>query len=166
MAKVSISGSIIEQCDCSVMPFLDTSTYLDSSDNAILEITPPNWTTFARVAYHMNAITLIRPSDIKHASFTDGVYHFKQSVCPNDKTAVEWCYLNVCCAKERLKKLACQYLDTDEKLSDILDIKFGLQIAQEMMNDDSCDKSKVIDLYNTLCKQIDSLENANECDNC
>jgi len=161
MNKNILSGSIIEQCDCNVIAFLDTSEYLGSVTNPILRIYPPNWSDYVNIEYNMNAITLIRPSHIKHNSLPSGVYHFTQSVCPNEKVFREFCYLNVCREYECLQEILCNSEDKEEK---VFKLKMQLDFAQRLVQD--CDTKRGLELYNTAVKEIQSLLKDNKCNNC
>lgn len=167
--KNTISGSILEQDDCNVIPFLDTSEYLPNVTNPVLKITPPNWTSYVNVEYNMNAITLLKASHLKQCDLPSGIYQICQSVCPNKETETCFCFLNTCKETKRLNDLACAVLEEDcsedreRKLKEIFCLKFQLETAKGIADTDS---SKAIELFNISCKQISKLESKTDLSNC
>lgn len=156
MNKNIVKGSILEQCDCNVIPFLDTSEYLPDVTNPILRIYPPNWDKYINIPYNLNAITLITPSLIRHTSLPAGVYHITQSVCPNEKSFTDFCYLHVCPDMECLKEIVCDMVDDEDVLEEVFKLKMQLEAAQDLVQ--SCDVDKGTELYNTTVKQIKKLK--------
>jgi len=157
----TISGSIVEQCDCCVLAFMDTSEYMDTVEttNPVLQIYPPNWNSYVNIPYNINGITLIRSKHLKIGSIPSGLYHFKQSVCPNEETEVSSCYLNICPEIKKIENAACLHQDDEEKLEELYDLKMDLEIAQGMVNNSNCDTEKAIKLFNDAVKDIDKLNN-------
>lgn len=167
--KHIIEGIILEQhCDCDIITFLDTSKYIDAVgiiiENPMLQIFPPNWDKYFSIKYNTNAVTLIRPEHINHNTLPSGVYHFIQSICPNDKLKNEFCYLNICKELNRISKLACEYLEDDESLEKLFEIKMSLEVAQDLVGYGEVHKGT--NLYNTAVKMLSILENKKDCDIC
>lgn len=156
MNKNIVKGSFLDQCDCDVIPFLDTSDYLPNVKNPILKIFPPNWDNYINIPYNLNAITLIKPKLIRHNFLPGGVYHITQSVCPNDKSFKEYCYLHICLDMECLKEIVCED-QSEETLEKVFTLKMQLEAAQDLVA--SCDVEKGTELYNTTVEQIKKLQN-------
>lgn len=168
--KHIISNVILEQSrkDCNIISFLDTSKYLDIEvTNPMLQIAPPNWSKYYNISYNMNAITLIRPEHINHQTLPSGVYHFIQSVCPNDKVKEEFCYLQICNELKCIAELACFYMDNEDykkNLVKLYDLELQLKMAQSLVNKGEVKKGT--ELYNIGVKKLNSLENKKDCDLC
>ena len=161
MAKHELSGSIVEQCDCCVLAFMDTSQYSEEVEvtNPILQIYPPNWNKYVNVPYNVNGMTYIRGKHLKIGGLPSGLYHIKQSVCPNEKTEVESCYLNICPEMDKIKNAACIHSEDEEKRSELHDLMMDLKVAQGMITGGNCDAEKAIKLFNDAVKDIDKLNN-------
>lgn len=158
MAKNIVQGSFLEQCDCNIIAFLDTSTYLPNITNPILRIYPPNWTQYAQISYNLNAITLITPACILQSTvMPGGVYHITQSVCPNEISFKKYCYLHICHDLACLKEIVCSYVDDEEVLTAVFKLKMQLEAAQDLVS--GCDVKKGTILYNTTVEQIKKLKN-------
>lgn len=160
MNRHKIEGLIIETCNCDLITFLDTSIYREGVDvtNPILRIYPPNWDNYINIEYNLNAITLIRPEHLAHSSLPDGVYHFVQSVCPNESTEVSFCYLNTCNKENELTDLAC----VEENREEVVNLLFELKLAKEITV--NCGVKEGIEMYNTICKKVEKLKN--KCKTC
>lgn len=156
MATRNLAYSILEQCDCDIITFLDTSTYAVEPDNAILRIFPPDFNSYYSIRYNPQQITLIRASSLRHECLPSGLYHIVQSVCPNEATEVESCYLHVCPERDRIMQLACE--DPSEELSDLL---MELDIAQRLAKEHP---KKGIELLNKVKERLDEIETVdNKC---
>lgn len=149
--KSILTHTILEQCDCNAIVFLDTSEYQGDVTSPILRIFPPDLNSYVNINYNLNAITVIKPEHIKFSSFPSGVYRFIQSICPNADTEVETCYLNVCNERDAIKKIACD----DQKLEELADLLFYLDIAQGIVNE--C-KDKAIEILQIVQDKISKLK--------
>lgn len=159
--KHKIEGTIIETCNCEIISFLDTSEYVEGVEitNPMMQIFPPNWDTYFSLEYNTNSITVFKPEHIGHGSFPSGVYHFKQSICPNDKVLNEFCYLNICCERNEIAELYCGA--SDETVEDLVDYSIKLDIAQKLVA-----KGKVkegSELYNIIRKKLNKLSSCETC---
>jgi hypothetical protein len=158
MAKSNIvQGSFLEQCDCDIISFLDTSTYLPNITNPILRIFPPNWSEYINIPYNLNQITLITPGLLKHSTLPSGVYKIIQSVCPNDKSFKEYCYLQICKDLQCLKEIVCEYSEDEIIMNKVFTLKMQLEAAQDLVYE--CDVNKGTELYNITVNQIKDLKN-------
>ena len=149
--KSELTYTILEQCDCNIITFLDTSTYVGEATNPVLRIFPPDMDTYSTMPYNKEAITLIKPSHLRFKSLTSGLYTFVQSICPNEQTEVTTCYLNVCNERDEIKKMACD-CPTDE----LVDLLFELDIAQGIVSE--CPE-KGVELLKIVRNKIKKLKN-------
>lgn len=156
MAKNNLSSTIIEQCDCNIISFLDTSEYLPDITNPILRITPPNFTNYKNIEYNLNAITVIKPEHLYKNCLEGGVYHFVQSVCPNDKVQLEFCYLHICNELDQLNNVVCNNFEDEEILEKVFDLKMKLEVAQRLVK--NCDVRKGTEMYNIVVENIKKLD--------
>jgi len=149
--KSTLTYTILEQCDCNIISFLDTSEYEGDVTNLVLKIFPPDLNSYVNINYNQNAITLIKPEIIKHSSLPSGIYTFVQSICPNEDTEVTSCYLHVCKEREDIKKLACD----DANLEALSNLLFYLDIAQGIVSE--C-KTKALEILHIVRKEIEKLK--------
>ena len=158
---------MIEQdCDCNIITFLDTSIYNTdlAPENLMLQIAPPNWSSYYSINYNKEAITLIRPSHIAHSTLPSGIYHIIQSAKPNDKVFIKCCYLNVCNELKEITELACICIDEDESLEELFELKMGLEAAQSLVYSGETVKGK--NLYTTIVSKLKIISSKKNCEIC
>lgn len=161
--KHKIEGGIIEQCKCNIISFLDTSEYIEGLEvtNPILQIFPPDWDKYFSIKYNLNGITILRPEHINHGSFPDGIYHFIQSICPNDKLINKFCYLNICCTRKHLASLICDYMNNEDKLEELYKLKMQLESSQDLV--ELGEVKKGTELFKITRKSLNRLKPCNIC---
>ena len=151
--KHNISGEILESCNCDRIIFIDTSKYLAEVTNPLLRIYPPNWNKYVDIQYNVSAITLIEPKHIKHATFPDGAYRIIQSVCPNSKTEVGFCYFNTCNLMSNLKNQIAENIDDEEKLEELFAQKMYLDSVKDL------EPEKANEIYNNVSNALKKMCN-------
>ena len=138
-----------EECaDCNLIVFLDTSTYPTPPTSPILRIYPPDFCEYVNINYNPEAITLIRPENIKHSCLPAGLYRIIQSICPNSETEVESCFLHVCPIRQEIIALGCE----EEGLTDLL---FELEIAQGLVEECT---DKAMEIFNIVKTKLEKLK--------
>lgn len=156
--KHNISGIILEQqdnCDCNKIIFIDTSKYQAEVTNPLLRIYPPNWDKYIDVQFNVSAITILEPKHIKHVTFPDGSYRIIQSVCPNEKTEVGFCYFHTCSLEETLCKMISENIDDEDKLEELFTQKMYLDSVKKL------DPIKATEVYNNVANKLKNI--CNEC---
>lgn len=112
--KHHLSLFIAKDCDCATHKVLDSSVYAPGVEvaNALLEVTPPGYTcpVIYEVAQNFNLTLNIANLEIMQrldtsalGNMPDGIYHYKYSVDPNIKTAVEFERLRTCKLRAKVK---------------------------------------------------------------
>jgi hypothetical protein len=146
-----LTYTILEQCDCNIIAVLDTSKYEGDITNPVLRVFPPDLNQYVNLQYNQSATTLIRPELIKFSSLPSGIYKFVQSICPNEDTEVESCYLQVCKEREDIKKLICD----DKDIEELTELLYILDIAQGVVSE--C-PNKATELLNIVRQGIIKLK--------
>lgn len=112
--KHHLSLFIAKDCDCATHKVLDASVYAVGAEvaNALLEVTPPGYTcpVIYEVSQNFNLTLNIANLEIMQrvdgsplGNMPDGIYHYKYSVDPNIKTAVEFERLRTCKLRAKIK---------------------------------------------------------------
>ncbi len=165
--KSLIKSFVISSTDCKTLSIVDTSVYNSevAVTDSIYRITLPNSTRYIDVVYvpgnithiNSNVLRLTNTLDFENLScLPDGVYHIRQSICPNDKLFYEFQYLNVCNLYHKIINCACTLMCDDPKLGVLAQLKMDLLIAQDLVNICGNDTQGVT-IYNNVDKELSKL---------
>lgn len=165
--KSLIKSFVIPSTDCKTISIVDTSIYNNEIPvtDSIFRITLPNSTKYVDVVYVPSSVTHINSNTLKFTNtldfenlicLPDGVYHIRQSICPNDKLYNEYMYLNVCNLYNKIVDCACSLVCEDPKLIKLAQLKMDLSIAQDLVN--ICgNEIKGVTIYNHVQYEISKL---------
>jgi hypothetical protein len=165
MTRTYLDNIISDSLDFKTISVLDTSTYNEDieTEDPYLEVTPPNFDCPVLLAYVPGEINVINSTVLgwtassSYMTLADGIWTFKQSVCPNDKIFLEKKHLRILITKSRILQEvidsmeSCNTCDNYSKWWKMLQ---DLELAKYMV--EHCEEEKGVILFNAIVKQLSS----------
>lgn len=172
-----IDFSILDDNNPDTLIILDKSTYLDTPEKPLLDITLPGYTGFIEVPYkpstislyNSDSLTLTEPcEDGSLSALPDGVYQITMKICPYDEFYATKCYLKTSSFNAAYEELLITFTDSTETCYDhkllreeIIDIDILIQSAKAEANLSNIEKAS--EKYRTAVKKLASVNKKINC---
>lgn len=165
-----IKFSVLPTNDPTSIVLLDQSSYIQTPQLPLLEVTLPGYTGAIQIPYTPNSIitlnsdnlSLTDPCDYDYlADLPDGVYQITMMICPYTDLYNKQCYLKATQLENQYNNLLlnldlhCKCLEENKLEQELIHIDILIQSAKAESR--ICNIQKATQKYQAACKAVESL---------